>query len=142
MLIGEYHYNIDEKGRLFMPSEMRKDLGLTVIVNRGIEKCLYLYPEAAWDNIAEKLAALSFTKRINREFNRLFLSGAYRREIDSKGRINIDGLLLEYAGMTKECVILGVGERIEIWDKAEWEHYYQARRQLLDEISEDIDFDI
>jgi len=142
MFIGEYHYNIDDKGRLFIPSEMRKNLGETVVINRGIEKCLYLYPEAAWDNITEKLSALSFTKRTNREFNRLFLSGAYRREIDSKGRINIDSLLLNFAGLIKECVILGVGERIEIWDKAEWEKYYEERRALLDDISEEIDFDI
>lgn len=142
MFIGEYHYTIDEKGRLFIPSEMRRDLGMTVIVTRGIEKCLYLYPEAAWNGITEKLASLSFTKKTNREFNRLFLSGAYRREIDSKGRINIESLLLDYSGLTKECVILGVGERIEIWDKAEWERYYAERRELLEDISEEIDFDL
>lgn len=142
MFIGEYHYNIDEKGRLFIPSEMRKDLGVTVIVNRGIEKCLFLYPERAWNDITAKLSKLSFTKRTNREFNRLFLSGAYRRDIDSKGRINIDELLIQYSALTKECVIIGAGERIEIWDKTIWEEYYNKRQALLDEISEEIDFDI
>ena len=118
MFIGEYHYTIDEKGRLFIPSEMRGNLGVTVIVTRGIEKCLYLYPEAAWNGITEKLSSLSFTKKTNREFNRLFLSGAYRREVDNKGRINIDPLLLDYAGMMRECVILGVGERIRSGTRA------------------------
>lgn len=142
MFIGEYHYNMDEKGRLFIPSEMRKDLGRCVVVNRGIEKCLFLYPEETWGQITAKLSTLSFTKRTNREFSRLFLSGAYRREMDAKGRINIDELLLQYAGLTKECVILGVGERIEVWDRASWETYYKERRVLLDEISEEIDFDL
>jgi len=142
MFIGEYHYNIDDKGRLFIPSEMRKVLGEKVVINRGIEKCLFLYPEATWEQITNKLTSLSFTKRTNREFNRMFLSGAYLKEIDSNGRINISDLLLSYALLTKECVILGVGERIEIWDKGVWEEYYQKRLSLLDEISEEIDFDL
>jgi MraZ protein len=142
MFIGEYHFNIDEKGRLFLPSEIRKDLGLEIIVNRGIEKCLYVYPLEEWDKIVEKLSALSFTKRTNREFSRLFLSGAYKREIDSKGRINLDNNLIEYAKIKKECVILGVGQRLEIWDQEEWNNYYNNRQSVLDEISEEIELDI
>lgn len=142
MFIGEYHFNIDEKGRLFLPSDYRKDLGSEVVVNRGIEKCLYIYPIAAWNTIVEKLSSLTFTKRANREFSRMFLSGAFKKEIDSKGRINIDNLLLDYANIKKECVILGVGERIEIWDKDEWVKYFEERQYVLDEISEGIDFDL
>jgi len=142
MFIGEYHFNIDEKGRLFLPSDYRKGLGLEVIINRGIEKCLYVYPEEAWNTIVDKLSTLSFTKRANREFSRMFLSGAYKKEIDSKGRINIDNLLISYAALKKECVIIGVGERIEIWDKEEWVKYYSERQSVLDEISEGIEFDI
>ena len=142
MFIGEYHFNIDEKGRLFLPSDYRKDLSLEIIVNRGIEKCLYIYPLGAWDAIVNKLASLSFTKKANREFNRMFLSGAFKKEIDSKGRINIDNILIEYANLKKECVIIGVGERIEIWDKEEWFNYYSERKSVLDEISEEIEFDM
>ena len=142
MFIGEYHFNIDEKGRLFLPIDYRKDLGLEVIINRGIEKCLYIYPQEAWDVIVEKLATLSFTKKANREFSRMFLSGAFKKEIDSKGRINLDNILIEYANLKKECVILGVGERIEIWDKEEWVSYFNDRQSVLDEISEGIEFDI
>lgn len=142
MFIGEYHFNIDEKGRLFLPSEYRKDLSNEVIVNRGIEKCLYIYPLTAWDTIVQKLTTLSFTKRANREFSRMFLSGAFKKEIDNKGRINIDNILIQYANLKKECVIIGVGERIEIWDKEEWVNYYSERQSVLDEISEGIEFDI
>jgi len=142
MFIGEYRYSIDEKGRLFLPSEMREDLGMEVIVNRGIEKCLYIYPLSEWEKIVSKLSTLSFTKKTNREFNRMFLSGAYKREIDTKGRINLDKNLMEYANLSRECIIIGVGERLEIWDREEWNRYYQERQSVLEEISEGIEFDI
>jgi len=142
MFIGEYRFNIDDKGRLFIPSELRKDLGEDIVINRGIEKCLYVYPINEWNIIVEKLSTLSFTKRTNREFSRMFLSGAFKREIDSKGRINIDNILIDYAGLTKECVVIGVGQRLEVWDKQAWEKYYNDRQSILDEISEEIEFDI
>jgi len=141
MLIGEFRYNIDDKGRLFIPSEFREELGAEVVINRGIEKCLYVYPMGEWEVILKKLSTLSFTKKSNREFSRMFLSGAYRREIDSKGRINLEKSLMEYAGLQTEVVIIGVGERLELWDKQEWERYYNERLHLLEEISEGIDFD-
>ncbi|HEY8395604.1 MAG TPA: division/cell wall cluster transcriptional repressor MraZ, partial [Bacilli bacterium] len=103
---------------------------------------LYVYPLDEWEKILKKLSTLSFTKKSNREFSRMFLSGAYKREIDGKGRINLDKNLMEYAGLQKECVIIGVGERLELWDKAEWERYYDERRSVLEEISEGIEFDI
>ena len=141
MLIGEYHYSIDVIGRLYIPSELRNELGSEVVINRGIEKCLYVYPMEEWEKILQKLSTLSFTKKSNREFSRMFLSGAYKREIDAKGRINLDKNLIEYAGLQRECVIIGVGERLELLDKQEWERYYDERRHLLEEISEGIDFD-
>ena len=142
MFIGEFHFNIDEKGRLFLPSELRKGLGEEVIVARGIEKCLYVYPTDAWNVMVEKISNLSFTKKNNREFSRMFLSGAYQREIDSKGRINLDSILIEYSGLKKDCVILGVGQRLEIWDKEAWIKYYSDRQSVIDSISEEIELDI
>lgn len=142
MFIGEFHFNIDDKGRLFLPSELRKGLGEEVIVARGIEKCLYVYPTEAWKTMVDKISNLSFTKKNNREFSRLFLSGAYQREIDTKGRINLDSILIEYSGLKKDCVILGVGQRLEIWDKEAWIKYYQDRQSVIDSISEEIELDI
>lgn len=142
MFIGEFHLNIDEKGRLFIPSELRKDLGVEVVVARGIETCLYVYPLEGWKIIVDKLSSLSFTKKNNREFNRLFLSGAYQKEVDNKGRINLDQILIDYSHLQKECVIIGVGSRIEIWDKLEWQKYYLDRQSVIDSISEEIELDI
>ncbi|HNZ73851.1 MAG TPA: division/cell wall cluster transcriptional repressor MraZ [Bacilli bacterium] len=141
MFIGEYHFNLDDKNRIFIPTEFRSLLKDKLIINRGIERCLFVYPNDEWNKVVNKLNTLSFTKKVNREFSRMFMSGAYYKEMDSQGRVTIDKLLVEYAGLSKECVIIGVGERIEIWDKKAWLEYYQERQATLDEISERIDFD-
>lgn len=141
MFIGEYHFNLDDKNRIFIPTEFRSLLKDKLIINRGIERCLFVYPNDEWNKVVNKLNTLSFTKKVNREFSRMFMSGAYYKEMDSQGRVTIDKLLIEYAGLSKECVIIGVGERIEIWDKKAWLEYYQERQATLDEISERIDFD-
>ncbi len=141
MFIGEYRFNLDDKNRIFIPTEFRSLLKDKLIINRGIERCLFVYPNDEWNKVVNKLNTLSFTKKVNREFSRMFMSGAYYKEMDSQGRVTIDKLLVEYAGLSKECVIIGVGERIEIWDKKAWLEYYQERQATLDEISERIDFD-
>lgn len=139
MFIGEYHYNLDDKGRLVVPISFKDIISTQVIIARGLEPCLYLYPLKEWEKLTAKLNELSFTKKHNREFTRLFLSGAYENEVDTKGRINIDNLLLEYANLKKACVLIGVGTRIEIWDKETWKDYFTSRREKLEEISEELD---
>lgn len=142
MFIGEYRYNLDDKGRLAIPNDFRQKLGDKIIISRGIEQCLFVYSLDDWEKLVEKITKLSFTKKSHREFSRMFLSGAYQKDIDSKGRTNIDNNLLNYAGLVKECVIIGVGERIEIWDREKWENYYLDHQNILDEISEEIDLDV
>lgn len=142
MFIGEYRYNLDEKGRLAIPNDFRQKLGDKIIISRGIEQCLFVYSLEDWNKLVDKISKLSFTKKSHREFSRMFLSGAYQKDIDSKGRTNIDNNLLSYAGLVKECVIIGVGERIEIWDKEKWDNYYLDHQNILDEISEEIDLDV
>lgn len=142
MFIGEYRYNLDDKGRLAIPNDFRQKLGEKIIISRGIEQCLFVYSLEDWEKLVEKITKLSFTKKSHREFSRMFLSGAYQKDIDSKGRTNIDNNLLNYAGLVKECVIIGVGERIEIWDRTKWENYYLDHQNILDEISEEIDLDV
>lgn len=140
MFIGEYQYNLDEKGRLFVPVNYKNEIGAKLIVARGIEKCLYIYTINEWERLISKISDLSFTKKSNREFSRMFLSGAYEYEIDSKGRINLDARLLSHAELKKECIILGAGSRIEIWSKEVWEKYYQEHEEIIEEISEELDF--
>ena len=89
MLLGEYHHNIDDKGRLVIPTKLREDLGEEFILTRGIEKCLYVYSKAEWTKLVDKLDTLPFTKKVTRTFTRFFYSGATACEFDKSGRISI-----------------------------------------------------
>ena len=101
MFMGEYHHNVDEKGRLIMPSKFRYDLGETFVITRGIDSCLFVYPEKTWNSITNKLNELSFTKKDVRSFQRFFLSGATISSFDKVGRISITSPLMEYANISK-----------------------------------------
>ena len=138
MLMGEYHHNIDDKSRLIIPSKFRSELGERVIVTRGLDNCLFAYSETEWNKIVNKLNTLSFTKKDARIFTRFFMSGAVECEFDKQGRINITSPLSAYAGITKECVILGVNERIEIWSKECYDSFFKENEEKFSEISEDL----
>lgn len=136
MLVGEFHHNLDEKGRLTLPSKFRNELGEEFIVTRGIENCLFVYTMSEWNKIFNQLNNLPFTRKDVRNFNRFFLSGATTVEFDKQGRINITSLLISYANLKKECVIVGVGDRLEIWSKDSWEELYNNNKDQLSDIAE------
>ena len=138
MLMGEFHHNIDEKGRLIIPSKFRSELGETFIITKGLDKCLFIYSMNEWNKIIEKLSTLQFTKKNVRAFERAFIGGASTIEFDRQGRINITSPLVQYANINKECVIIGVCERLEIWSKEEFEKYMKENEESLEEITEDL----
>ena len=141
--MGEYHHSIDNKGRMIVPSKFRDDLGEMFIITRGLDQCLFGYPLSEWSLIEEKLKGLPLTKKDARAFTRFFFSGATESELDKQGRINIPAPLLTYAKLEKECVILGVSNRIEIWSKPIWEDYFAQSEESFAEIAENmIGFDI
>ncbi|HWJ80065.1 MAG TPA: division/cell wall cluster transcriptional repressor MraZ [Niallia sp.] len=143
MFMGEYHHNVDTKGRIIVPAKFRDSLGETFILTRGLDRCLFGYPLSEWAIIEEKLKQLPLTKKDARAFTRFFFSGATECEIDKQGRINIATPLFQYAQLEKECVILGVSNRIEIWDKTEWQNYFSESEDSFAEIAENmIGFDI
>lgn len=123
MLMGEYHHNIDEKGRIIIPSRLRDELGDNVIVTRGLDDCLFLYSMDEWSLLVSKLKSLPFTKRDARNFSRMFLSGAAGCLFDKQGRVKISSPLINYASLNHECVIIGVNDRIEIWAKEKWDKF-------------------
>lgn len=135
MFMGEYNYTIDDKGRLTIPSKFREKLGSNFIVTRGLDKCLFVYPKEEWDNVISKYKELPNTKDA-RAFMRFFLSGADQNDFDKQGRINIVSSLKSYANLTKDCVIIGVNERIEIWDKESWEKFITDNEENLSDIAE------
>lgn len=147
MFMGEYHHNIDEKGRIIIPSKFRNELGTSFVVTRGIENCLFVYSLPEWDKIVTKLNKLPFTKKDARNFTRFFLSGASVVELDKQGRINIASTLTDYAKLEKDCVVLGVGDRLEIWSNDLWNAFFNENRDNMSDIAEnlftaDIDLDL
>ena len=136
MFIGEYHHNIDDKSRLIIPSKYRSELGEQFIITRGLDKCIFIYSMNEWNNIINKLKSLSFTKKDARNFMRFFLSGATVCEFDKQGRINITSPLVHYANLKHECVIIGVNERLEIWDKDSFDNFMKTNEEEFSEISE------
>ncbi len=143
MFMGEYRHNVDEKGRLIIPAKFREELGDSFVVTRGLDRSLFVYPQGEWKILEGKLKSLPFTKKDARAFTRFFFSGATECELDKQGRVNIASPLREYAHIEKECVIIGVSNRVEIWSKAIWEDYFMESEESFSEIAENIvDFDL
>lgn len=141
--MGEYHHTIDAKGRMIVPAKFREELGETFVITRGLDQCLFGYPMSEWKLIEDKLKALPLTKKDARAFTRFFFSGAVECELDKQGRINLAAPLLHYAKLEKECVVIGVSNRIELWDKAIWDTYVTEQEDSFAEIAENmIGFDI
>ena len=136
MLIGEYHHNIDEKGRLIIPSKFREEIGNSFVVTRGLDGCLFVYSLVEWEKIVAKLKRLPFTKKDARTFMRFFLASATVCEFDKQGRINLVNSLIEYANLKKECVVIGVNDRLEIWALDKYNNLMEDNLEQLDEISE------
>ena len=136
--MGEYHHNVDTKGRLIVPAKFRDDLGEMFVLTRGLDQCLFGYPLNEWKIIEDKLKGLPMTKKDARAFTRFFFSGATECEIDKQGRINISSPLLNYAKIEKECVILGVSNRIEIWSQDIWIDYFSESADSFAEIAENM----
>lgn len=138
MLMGEFHHNIDEKGRLIIPSKFRSELGERLIITKGLDKCLFVYSETEWNKVMQKVDSLQFTKKNVRAFERTFIGGASIIEFDKQGRINITSPLVHYANIQKECVIIGVNERLEIWGLEEFDKYMMESEESLGDKLEDL----
>lgn len=138
MLMGEYHHNIDDKGRLIIPSKFRDDLGEKFVITRGLENCLFAYSLEDFQKIVAELQKIPFTKKDARQFMRFFLSGATTVEFDKQGRINISSSLISYAGLKKECIIIGTGDRLEIWSSDNWNDFFDSTKDNMSDIAENL----
>lgn len=135
MFIGEYHHSLDNKGRIIIPSKLREDLGNNFITTRGLEGCLYIYPETNWNLIINKYKELPDTKD-KRYFMRIFLSGASASELDQQGRVNIPSPLIDYAKLEKDCLIIGVDDHLEIWSQTEWEKFISNNEEKFSDLAD------
>ena len=121
MFMGEYNHTLDAKGRLIIPSRLRENLGDSFVVTKGMDGCLFVFPDNEWKEFEEKLKNLPMVNKEARQFTRFFLAGAMLAEIDKSGRILLPQTLREYAQIDHETVLVGVGNRVEIWSKERWE---------------------
>ena len=123
MLLGTHTPKLDEKGRIFLPSRFRDELADGLVVTRGQERCLYVFSAKEFKNVHERIAQAPVTSKEARRYLRVFLSGASDETPDKQGRVLLPQILRDYAGLSKELVIIGVGSRAEIWDAASWNDY-------------------
>lgn len=135
MFIGEYQHAIDTKNRVIIPSKFRDCLGDRFVVTKGLDNCLYAYPMDEWANLEQKLKTLPFSNKDARAFVRFIFSGAVECELDKQGRFVLPTNLIEYAGIKKDVVIIGVSTRFEIWSRENWEEYNNLNVDF-DEIAE------
>jgi len=136
MLIGEYKHTLDPKKRLSLPSKWRKELGKKLVITRGLDNCLFVYPLKEWKTITEKVGQLPLGQADTRSFNRFFLSGAVEAEVDSVGRILVPDYLKQFAGLDTKVVLAGIHDRIEIWDENRWETYKTSIEGEADALAE------
>lgn len=139
MFIGEYFHTLDPKNRLSLPVKFRKELGRQVVVTRGLDKCLYVYPKKAWESgQAKKYAEGADGTAAGRSLARLFLAGAMEAEVDGAGRILVPEHLVRFAGLKNKTVVAGVASRIEIWEEGAWAKYTAAIERDADALAEKV----
>lgn len=140
MFYGEYEHGIDRKGRLIIPSRFREVMKEhyveRFVITRGLDRCLFLFPEDEWRTQENRFRALSFTKQEVRRFNRFYFSGAAELTCDRQGRVLIPPYLKEFARIKRAVMLVGVSNRIEIWDKEEWRKFYDQFKDTYEEIAE------
>ena len=139
MFMGEYNHTIDAKGRLIVPAKFREILGDNFIVTKGLDGCLFVYPNDEWTRFEEKLKSLPLTNKNARQFTRFFLAGAAACEVDKQGRILLPQVLREFASLEKDVVLVGVASRIEIWSRERWDESMNTYDGDMDEVAENMD---
>lgn len=138
MFLGTHTPRLDDKGRLFLPAKFRKELAGGLVVTRGQERCLYVFAMSEFERITEAMNATPVTNRGARDFQRVFLSAASDEIPDKQGRVTIPAVLREYAGLSRECTVIGAGARVEVWDTTAWNDYLAATEDAFSDQSEEV----
>ncbi|MDQ6875363.1 MAG: division/cell wall cluster transcriptional repressor MraZ [Actinomycetota bacterium] len=138
MFLGTHSPRLDEKGRLFLPAKFRDELAAGVVLTKGQERCLYVFPPDEFGRITDRLSAAPTTSKAVRDYTRVFFASASNEHPDKQGRITIPSALRTYAGLTRECVVIGQNTRLEIWDTAAWQAYESEQEQAFSDLSEEV----
>lgn len=138
MFLGTHQPRLDDKGRMILPAKFRERLASGLVVTRGQERCLYVFPMEEFMRVADDLRAAPVTSKAVRDYLRVFLSGASDEIPDKQGRVTIPANLREYAGLNRECTVIGAGSRLEVWDTAAWEAYLTGTEQAFADQAEEV----
>ena len=138
LFLGTHTPKLDDKGRMFLPAKFRDRLAAGLVITRGQERCLYVYPLGEFERIATEMTATTTTSRDVRDYQRVFLSGASDEIPDKQGRVTIPQVLRDYAGLSTECTVIGAGNRVEVWDSAAWNSYLDQVEPAFAERSEEV----
>lgn len=138
MFLGTHSPRLDDKGRLILPAKFREQMDEGVVITRGQERCLYVFPAAEFERLAGQLRQAPVTSKQARDYLRVFLSGASDEAVDRQGRVTIPPTLRSYAGLERECAVIGAGERVEIWAAAAWEAYLAEQEQAFAEQADEV----
>lgn len=138
MFLGTHAPRLDDKGRLFLPAKYRDELAGGVVITKGQERCLYVFPEAEFQRITEALRTAPVTAKAVRDYSRVFFASASDEIPDKQGRIMIPPGLRSYAGLSRDCAVIGANTRLEIWDSAAWETYLEQQEPAFSELSEEV----
>ena len=136
MLIGEYLHTLDSKKRLSLPAKFRKEVGRKVVLTRGLDACLFMYPLPAWKKIAEKIAQLPVGQSDTRGMSRFLLAGATEVEVDGTGRVLIPEYLKDFADLRQRVVLAGVSDRVEVWNEKTWDEYKKRIEKGADQMAQ------
>jgi MraZ protein len=138
MFLGTHTPRLDEKGRLFLPAKYREELAGGVVITKGQERCLYVFPEAEFGRLTEALRAAPVTAKAVRDYSRVFFASASDEVPDKQGRITVPPALRSYAGLERDCVVIGANTRMEIWDATAWETYLASQEEAFSDASEEV----
>jgi MraZ protein len=138
MFLGTHEPKLDEKGRLILPAKFREELATGLVITKGQERCLYVFPQSEFINITESLRQAPVTQKAARDYSRVMFAGAHDEIPDRQGRVTIPQSLREYANLDKECVVIGANTRVEIWDSKAWNSYLSDREKNFAEVSEEV----
>ncbi|MBB6121449.1 division/cell wall cluster transcriptional repressor MraZ [Nocardiopsis algeriensis] len=138
MFLGTHTPRLDQKGRLFLPAKYRDELAGGVVITKGQERCLYVFPVKEFVRLTEALADAPVTDRTVRDYGRILFAGASDQACDKQGRVTVPPNLRSYAGLTRDCVVIGANTRLEIWDSVAWSDYETEQEQVFAQLSEEV----
>lgn len=138
MFLGTHTPRLDDKGRLFLPAKFRDKLASGLVMTRGQERCLYVFPMDEFVSITQKFQSAPTSSKAARDYMRVFLSGASDEIPDKQGRVTVPAGLREYAGLDRDCTVIGAGSRVEVWDTAAWNEYLASTEQAFADQSEEV----